>query len=92
MDLLSADEITRELAQTPDWDLVEDAIVKTVTTDDFVTAIALVNRVAAIAEEEGHHPDLTVRWNKVTLTLTSHSAGGLTASDFHVARRLNALV
>ena len=89
MDLLSADEITSELARTPGWELVEDAIVKTVTTADFMAAIALVNRVAAIAEEEGHHPDLTVRWNKVTLTLTSHSAGGLTASDFHVARLLN---
>jgi 4a-hydroxytetrahydrobiopterin dehydratase len=91
MDLLDADAIERELAGTPGWDQAEDAIVKTETFADFKEAIGFVNRVADAAEEANHHPDITVRWNKVTLTLSSHAAGGLTVHDFRLARRINEL-
>lgn len=50
--------------------------------------MAFVNRVAALAEEANHHPDIDIRWNKVRLTLTTHSAGGLTTKDFELARQL----
>jgi 4a-hydroxytetrahydrobiopterin dehydratase len=91
MKQLSADEITRELAETPGWDLAEDAIVRTVTLKDFAEAMAFVNRVAEIAEEANHHPDIAIRWNTVVLTQSTHAAGGLTEHDFRLARRINAL-
>ena len=60
--------------------------------DDFRGAMAFVNRVADLAEEANHHPDILVHgWNKVRLTLTTHSAGGLTDNDFQMARRIDAL-
>lgn len=57
----------------------------------FLGSIAFVNHVAARAEEADHHPDIDVRWNKVTLTLSTHSAGGLTSKDFKLARRCDEL-
>jgi len=54
-------------------------------------AIEVVDRVAVLAERTQHHPDIDIRWNKVTLTLSTHSAGGLTAADFALARRVSAL-
>lgn len=91
MDRLDKDAIDRELAATPGWELAEDAIVRTFEFADFMAAIGFVNRVAEIAEEENHHPDIGVRWNKVTLTQSTHVAGGLTEYDFRVARRVNDL-
>jgi 4a-hydroxytetrahydrobiopterin dehydratase len=91
MDLLDTAAIERELIDTPGWQRAEDAIVKTATFADFKEAIEFVNRVADAAEEAGHHPDIDIRWNKVTLLLTTHAAGGLTTNDFNLARHLNDL-
>jgi 4a-hydroxytetrahydrobiopterin dehydratase len=91
MKRLSVAEIERELAETPGWELAEDAIVRTVKFQDFREAMAYVNRVAEVAEELNHHPDIEIRWDTVVLTQTTHAAGGLTEHDFHLARRLNAL-
>jgi 4a-hydroxytetrahydrobiopterin dehydratase len=91
MDLLEDAAIERELAELSGWERVGDAIVKTVTLADFAAAMAYVNRVADIAEAQNHHPDITIRWNKVTLTQSTHSAGGLTLHDFRLARLLDAL-
>jgi 4a-hydroxytetrahydrobiopterin dehydratase len=91
MDLLDTDTIERELADTPGWQRAEDAIAKTATFADFKEAIEFVGRVADAAEEAGHHPDIDIRWNKVTLVLTTHAAGGLTKNDFNLARKLNTL-
>jgi 4a-hydroxytetrahydrobiopterin dehydratase len=91
MKLLDTAAIERELAETPGWEVAGDAIVRTATFKDFKEAMAFVNRVAEVAEEENHHPDITVRWNKVTLTQSTHDAGGLTEYDFRLARRLNTL-
>jgi 4a-hydroxytetrahydrobiopterin dehydratase len=91
MKQLTEAEIERELAGTPGWELVEDAIVRTVKLKDFKEAMVFVNRVAEVAEEVGHHPDIAIRWDTVVLTQSTHAAGGLTEHDFDLARRLNAL-
>jgi 4a-hydroxytetrahydrobiopterin dehydratase len=91
MKRLSEAEIKRELDETPGWELAGDSIVRTVKLKDFKEAMAFVNRVAEVAEEENHHPDIGIRWNTVVLTQSTHAAGGLTEHDFHLARKLNAL-
>ena len=73
------------------WDRQDDVLVKVVKGENFADALAYVNRVGQLAEEANHHPDIDIRWNKVTLTLATHSAGGLTAADFELARRISAL-
>jgi 4a-hydroxytetrahydrobiopterin dehydratase len=85
-DRLSADDIRRELATLPGWDLAGDAICKTFEFRSFPDAIAFVNRVAEGAEAADHHPDILIRYRRVTLTWSTHSAGGLTAKDIDGAR------
>jgi 4a-hydroxytetrahydrobiopterin dehydratase len=76
----------------PDWRREGDAIVRDLQFADFAEAMAYVNRVAELAEEANHHPDILVHgWNNVRLTLTTHSAGGLTDNDFAMARRIDAI-
>lgn len=91
MDLLTEEEITAELATMPGWTQDGDSIIRTVTRADFRAAMLYVGAVAYLAEEANHHPDILVRWNKVTLTLSTHSAGGLTGNDFALARAIDAL-
>jgi 4a-hydroxytetrahydrobiopterin dehydratase len=75
-----------------DWRREGDAIVRDLQFADFAEAMAYVNRVAELAEEANHHPDILVHgWNKVRLTLTTHSEGGLTDNDFQMARRIDGL-
>jgi len=75
-----------------DWRHVGDSIVRDIKFDDFAQAMASVNKVADPAEEANHHPDIVVHgWNNVRLTLTTHSAGGLTDNDFEMARRIDGL-
>jgi len=91
MTLLSADQVQAELAATPGWELAEGRITKTATHKDFAAALRYVNAVGYLAEKANHHPDIVMSWNKVMLTLVSHSAGGLTDQDFALARSLNEL-
>ena len=91
MDLLTEDAIVAELGSVPSWERGGDSITRTVTRDDFRAAMLFVGAVAYLAEEANHHPDILVQWNRVTLTLSTHSAGGLTANDFALARRIDAL-
>ena len=91
MVLLSSDQIQKELAQLKGWQLVGKEIKKTFELKDFVHAIAFVQSVALLAEKANHHPDIDIRWNKVTLTLSTHSAGGLTENDFNLAKAINTL-
>jgi len=91
MALLDEETIRQELSAVPGWERDGDSIVKAATLGDFKEAMGFVNQVADIAEARNHHPDITIQWNKVTLTLSTHSAGGLTANDFDLARRINAL-
>ena len=91
-ELLKEDEISSRLEGLR-WKREDQEIVRDLTFADFKEAIAFVNRVAEVAEEANHHPDILVHgWNKVRLSLTNHSAGGLTEADFQVARRLEALL
>ncbi len=92
MALLTDSETQQRLAGVPHWRLGEDsaAIVRELAFADFAAAIAFVDRVAAAAEAANHHPDILLHgWNKVRLTLSTHSAGGLTGADFQLAAQLD---
>ena len=78
-------KIISALASVPDWKLQDATIARTFQFKDFPAAIKFVDAVAVLAEEAWHHPDIDIRWNKVTLTLTTHDAGGLTEKDFALA-------
>jgi 4a-hydroxytetrahydrobiopterin dehydratase len=89
MPLLSDDDVTAGLDGT-EWRREGDAIVRDRRFADFAAAIAFVERVAEVAEASNHHPDILVHgWNKVQLTLSTHSEGGITAADLTLARRLD---
>ena len=91
MDLLSDEEITAAMARLPDWTRAGNSISRTVELKDFQAAILFTGAVAYMAEKAGHHPDILIQWSKVTLTLSTHSAGGLTAADMALAGHLDAL-
>ena len=91
MKKLATTEIKAALVTVPEWKLRDLAIVRTFQFKDFPAAIKFVNSVAELAEQAWHHPDIDIRWNKVTLTLTTHDAGGLTEKDFDLARKFDAL-
>ena len=91
MDLLTDPQITAELATVPAWTRDGDSITTVTERADFRDSLLYVGAVAYLAEAANHHPDVAIAWNKVTLTLSTHSAGGLTAADFALARRISAL-
>jgi 4a-hydroxytetrahydrobiopterin dehydratase len=89
---LSDADIAQRLADAGNWRREGDAIVRELELADFAAAIALVDRVAEVAEAANHHPDILVHgWNKVRLTLSTHSDGGLTDADFALAREIDRL-
>ncbi len=107
MSLLNNADVERRLAEVPHWrrggqpgergaggsPAADSAIVRELEFADFKGAVAFVERVAATAETANHHPDILVHgWNKVRLTLSTHSAGGLTDADFDLAAQLDQLV
>jgi 4a-hydroxytetrahydrobiopterin dehydratase len=85
---LSDDEIVGRLASVPGWQRDGEWLRRTYTFETFPAAIAFVNRVAEAAEALDHHPDITIEYTKVTLQVTTHDAGGLTANDFELATRI----
>lgn len=85
MATLGADEIAARLDELSGWAQQGDTIVKTFKMPSFPAAIAFVTHVAFLAEAAGHHPDIDIRYNKVTLSLTTHDAGGLSDKDFDLA-------
>ena len=89
MPLLSDDDVRARLDGLDGWERERDAIRKEFSFKDFVGSVDFVNRVTPLAEELGHHPDLSISWNKVTVSLSTHSEGGLTASDFELAERID---
>ena len=88
---MSEPQIVLALAELPDWKRNGDMIARTFAFKDFPAAMEFTNAVASLAEQAQHHPDIDVRWNKVTLALTTHDAGGLTQKDFALARQCDAL-
>lgn len=91
MDTLTSKQVTTELGTTPGWDVTDGQLTRTVTRKDFRDALLYVNAIGYLAEQANHHPDVAISWNKVTLHLVSHSAGGLTAKDFALARQISEL-
>ncbi len=90
-ELLSDTEIAGRL-RASDWEREGDEIVRNWKFKDFSEAMAFTNRVAEAAEQANHHPDILIHgWNKVRLSLTNHSAGGLTEADFEMAERFDRL-
>jgi 4a-hydroxytetrahydrobiopterin dehydratase len=79
------------LASVPNWQKSGDVISRTFQFKDFPAAMKFVEAVAQLAEEAWHHPDIDIRWNKVTLALTTHDSGGLTEKDFALAKKFDAL-
>lgn len=88
---LSEHEITTHLAALPHWRRSGDAITRTLTFASFPEAVAFVTRLIEPAETMQHHPDVDVRYNRVIITLSTHDAGGLTASDFTLAAQIDTL-
>lgn len=90
---LTREEAQKYLAEVPGWQLSDDAkvISKEFKWRDFKEAMAFVNKVAKLAESEGHHPDVHISWNKVKLGLTTHAIKGLSENDFILAAKINGL-
>ena len=85
-------EIEKLLAQVPGWQAVNDHhLAKTYLFPDFRTALDFVNRVGALAEQQGHHPDLYLAWGKVGIQIWTHKIDGLTESDFVLAAKIEKL-
>ena len=82
-------QVREELAKTPGWELKEGQITRLYKLSGFKEALTFVNRVGELAEAADHHPDIDIRYSKVRLTLSTHSAGGLTAKDFSLASRID---
>jgi 4a-hydroxytetrahydrobiopterin dehydratase len=88
---LNDQEIEERLTGVDGWERSGDAIVKRFDNGDFKGSVEFVNRLTPEAEDMNHHPDLEISWKDVTVTITSHSEGGLTENDFELARRIDAL-
>ena len=91
MTTLSDEEIDGRLQTIRGWERSGNAISRTFTFDDFVGSVDFVNRITPAAEEMNHHPDLSISWNKVTVSLSTHSEGGLTENDFALATQIDGL-
>ena len=92
MEKLSPDQVEQRTAEVPQWSVNGDLLQRTLGFDDFNAAVAFVNRLRDLAEARQHHPDIMIRYNKVTLSLTTHDAGGLTDADFEFARAMEECV
>ena len=89
-ELLSDIAIQRELGNLAGWSRRGEVLTRTYQFRNFTQAMEFVNRVAGLAEEANHHPDIDIRYSKVTLSLSSHDAGGITSNDLALARAIDA--
>jgi 4a-hydroxytetrahydrobiopterin dehydratase len=89
VDLLPDDEIESRLGELEGWKRDGDSIVKSFKNEDFVGSVHFVDEVVEPAEDMGHHPDLSISWDEVTVSITNHAAGGLTETDFELAKRID---
>ncbi len=88
----SPEQVDELLSTRPEWVETGGAIQRTFQFKNFLEAMKFVNKVAEAAETSNHHPDILVRYNKVTMTLSTHDAGGITLKDFDLAGRMDALL
>jgi 4a-hydroxytetrahydrobiopterin dehydratase len=84
-------QILEFVRQTPSWNVKDDKLRKTFQFEDFVTAMKFLNRVADLAENEGHHPDFSVQYGRVDFAISTHDAKGLTENDFILAAKIDQL-
>jgi 4a-hydroxytetrahydrobiopterin dehydratase len=91
MALLSEEEIGAKLDELTGWERKGEAIAKDFSCSDFVGSVKFVDGLVGPAEEMGHHPDVEISWDTVTVTISTHSEGGLTAADFELAAKVDAL-
>ena len=90
MTKLNVDQLTTALERLPQWKSSSDTIRRIYQFPNFVRAVAFVNRVAEIAEAANHHPDIDIRYNKVTIALSTHDEGGVTEKDIDEAGKIEA--
>jgi 4a-hydroxytetrahydrobiopterin dehydratase len=91
MALLSDSEVEAKLAERSGWERAGVAIVKEFDRGDFVGSVKFVSSLVEPAEAMNHHPDLAISWATVTVTISTHAEGGLTANDFELATKIDAL-
>ena len=91
-ELLSDEEVGKALGRLDDWHLDEGALRREVELASFPQAIQVVNRVAEIAENDNHHPDIDIRWRTLTFRCSTHSEGGITESDVTLAEEINGVL
>jgi 4a-hydroxytetrahydrobiopterin dehydratase len=91
-DKLTQEQIEARLPEFPEWSVNGGALQRTFGFENFIEAMTFVNKVADQAEDVQHHPDILVRYNKVTLTLSTHDAGGITSKDFDLARDVDRML
>jgi 4a-hydroxytetrahydrobiopterin dehydratase len=89
--LLSDSKVQERLAGLSGWERAGEAIEKSFKCGDFVGSVEFVSKLVEPAEGMNHHPDLSISWDTVTVTISTHSAGGLTANDFELAAKIDAL-
>lgn len=90
---LTSEVARKYLTETPDWSMEDDKIVRDFKFKNFKEALAFVNKVAELAEHEGHHPDILIHgWNKVKIELTTHAIKGLSENDFIMAAKINGIL
>ncbi|MGN6202597.1 MAG: 4a-hydroxytetrahydrobiopterin dehydratase [Solirubrobacterales bacterium] len=91
MALLGDSEVEERLARLDGWTRAGEAIEKSFKRADFVGSVEFVGSLVEPAEQMNHHPDLAISWDTVTVTISTHSEGGLTAADFELAAKIDAL-
>ena len=89
MEKLSQELVDQNLQEFPEWSKTGETIQRTYRFNDFLSAMSFVQRIADLAEQQQHHPDILIRYDKVTLTLSTHDAGGVTEKDFQLAGSIN---
>jgi 4a-hydroxytetrahydrobiopterin dehydratase len=87
MSAMTTEQVSRHLKTVPNWSKRARIILRTFTFEGFQESIDFVNRIARKAQKSNHHPDIDIRFNKVTLKLTTHDEGGITGKDFSLARQ-----
>jgi len=90
--LLDDDDVSARLAGMPAWARSSNRLRRTLRFSDFTEAVAFVDRLVEPANAQDHHPDVSIHWNEVTLTLWTHASGGLTERDFRLAETINRLI
>ena len=88
---LTEAQVQSALKDLPEWSEVSESIQRTYQFASFIESMAFVNKVAEAAESDQHHPDILIRYNKVTLTLSTHDAGGISKKDFALAKKIDAM-